>query len=486
MSHPPPPPAPPPLHIAIVGAGVTGLCLGIGLLARNVPFTIYERALGIQQVGAGIGLSPNAEWAMKVLDPRVHAAYEKVANPNGEDYFQWVNGETKELIYKLFVGEGCFRGCRRSDFLEELVKCLPEERIKFGMMLEDVYEKKQEGGRGGGVVLRFADGSEEVADTGKIHFLRIFNSFPFLESLEIWDCKVSTVSNCLLFVSKLHPYPVIGSDGIRSRLRAQFFSHPAAATYTHKYSFRALIPMDQALARLGHAMVSTRFMYNGPDAHIITYPVAGDTFLNTLAVVSDPEPWETCDGRHTGRATRDEAVAAFRGWHEDVKAIVELLPAEMDKWAIFDMLENPIQQYHRGAKICLAGDAAHAVGPHLGAGAGFGIEDACLLAELLESVQKQLKHNNSGGGEGNGLKTKYLEAAFGVYTDTRYERTQWLVKHTRETVDLFEWRDPEVAKDPDVFGREITWRFHQIWYYDIEKMVKQAKDALMASTKQVA
>lgn len=269
---------------------------------------------------------------------------------------------------------------------------------------------------------------------------------------------------------------MIGSDGIRSRLRAQLFPS-SAATYTHKYSFRTLLPMAQAAARLGPDMVSTRFMYNGPDAHIITYPVADNAFLNTLAVVSDPREWSTAagDGRHTGRATREEAVRAFEGWHGDVRAIVELLPADMDKWAIFDMLERPIQQYHCGGAVCLAGDAAHAVGPHLGAGAGFGIEDACLLAELLKTVQGQLLPVSEGR-----LKAKLLETAFGVYTESRYERTQWLVKHTRETVDLFEWRDPEVAKDPEIYGREITWRFHKIWYYDIGKMVEDAKATLMA------
>lgn len=156
------PPSPPALHVAIVGGGITGLCLGIGLHARGVPFTIYERASGVQEVGAGIGLSPNAEWAMKVLSPAVHAAYEKVANPNGEDYFQWVNGQTKELIFRLFVGEGCFRGCRRSDFLEELVKCVPGANIKFGMMVEEVRERED-----GGMIIKFANGEEEVADTGE-------------------------------------------------------------------------------------------------------------------------------------------------------------------------------------------------------------------------------------------------------------------------------------------------------------------------------
>lgn len=177
---------PPAFHVAIVGGGVTGLCLGIGLHARGVPFTIYERASGIQEVGAGIGLSPNAEWAMKVLAPEVHAAYEKVANANGEDYFQWVSGETKEPIFKLFVGEGCFRGCRRSDFLEELVKRLPAERLKFGMMVDNVWEKEE-----GGVVLRFTDGSEEVADTGK--FFRHKNCRPQFWAAVIYTCASSSI-----------------------------------------------------------------------------------------------------------------------------------------------------------------------------------------------------------------------------------------------------------------------------------------------------
>lgn len=151
-----------PLQIAIVGGGIAGLCLGIGLQAREIDFTIYERASGVHEIGAGIGLSPNAEWAMKSLDQSVHQAYEKVANPNGEDYFQWVNGLNKDLIFKLFVGEGCFKGCRRSDFLEELMKCLPQEKIKFGKQLHNIKE-----GSDGTVIVEFEDGTSESVDTGK-------------------------------------------------------------------------------------------------------------------------------------------------------------------------------------------------------------------------------------------------------------------------------------------------------------------------------
>lgn len=160
----PPPPSP---HIAIVGAGITGLSLAAGLHARGVPFTVYERASsrGAHGAGgAGIGLSPNAERAMGRLAPGVRRAYERVANPNGEDYFQWVDGLTREVVFRLFVGEGCFRGCRRADLVEELMGCVPGERVRYGRALRGVAGR--DGGEG--VRLLFEDGSEEVADAGRL------------------------------------------------------------------------------------------------------------------------------------------------------------------------------------------------------------------------------------------------------------------------------------------------------------------------------
>lgn len=284
-------------------------------------------------------------------------------------------------------------------------------------------------------------------------------------------------------------------------MRELLFGPGTAATYSTKYSFRALVPMDKARASLPEHMVSTRYMYNGPGAHVITYPVANNTVLNTLAVVSDPRPWApppqgSRKNPHVGSATADEAGAAFEGWHPDIRAIVGLLPSEMDKWAIFDMLENPVPRYHGGggdgdgdgdgtaggSLVCLAGDAAHAAGPHLGAGAGFGIEDALLLAELIQAVQEDDGVAAAGAGGGGQEKTLWsrLAAAFEVYSQMRYGRTQWLVKHTRDAVDLFQWRDRDLSRSPDDFGREITCRFHEIWHYDVDKMVDEARQKLKA------
>lgn len=55
------------------------------------PVRVYERARDFHEIGAGIGFTPNAEWAMKVVDPRIHAAFKRVATPNASDWFQWVD-----------------------------------------------------------------------------------------------------------------------------------------------------------------------------------------------------------------------------------------------------------------------------------------------------------------------------------------------------------------------------------------------------------
>jgi salicylate hydroxylase len=67
-----------------------------------------------------------------------------------------------------------------------------------------------------------------------------------------------------------------------------------------------------------------------------------------------------------------------------------------------------------------------------------------------------------------------VERALGVYNEVRYARTQEVVQSTRAACDLFQWRDPEVGRNPERFGREITELFHRVWKYDIDGMVEEA------------
>ncbi|CAK7197968.1 hypothetical protein SEUCBS139899_000622 [Sporothrix eucalyptigena] len=451
----------PPFHVAIVGCGITGLVLAIGLQARGVSFTLYERASGISEFGAGIGLSPNAEVAMELLDPALHAAFKEAITPNGLDYFQWIDGfATNEQIFQLYLGKDGFQGGRRSEILAAWAKLLNQEHAQFNKELVAVTDNAN-----GPVLLKFADGTNATADV------------------------------------------VIGADGVWSRTRSLLYGDAYRASYSHHYCFRTVVPMDLSIEALGKDRSFTRFMYNGPGAHAITYPVAKGTMLNVLVVIGDSKPWHpditghavagvessagdnmattaTLEQRNvpshdngvanrqtTGRGNRKDAEAAFVSWLPAAKAIIGLFPERPDRWAIFDMLENPVPSYSKG-RVALAGDAAHASGPHLGAGAAFGIEDALALATILEAVDT----NHAAG------KDVHVTAALDIYNKVRYDRTQWLIKASREAVDLFQWKDPERGQNWPGFGDAITALFHKIWKYDLEGMKKEMLGLYEAST----
>lgn len=420
-------PVSPSFHVAIIGAGITGINLALGLQVRGVKFTLYERAAGFREIGAGIGFSPNAERAMEILDPAVRAAFKRVANPNGEDYFQWVDGyKTDELLYKLHVGKDGFQGGLRSEILEEWAKMIrnPEEAVQFGKQLDTITENDKEG-----LLIRFTDGTTATADV------------------------------------------VIGCDGIRSRVRQLLLGETNPAShphYTAKYCFRALIPMEKAVAAVGEYKSHTRFMYNGRGAHLLTYPVGGNSVLNVLAVLSDSKPWPDA-ARHMAVGSKQEVLDAFADWHSTVRNIVALMPEKMDKWAVFDMEEFPAPTYFKG-RVALAGDAAHATGPHLGAGGGLGIEDALVLSSLLEAVAQRV--------DSSGDRKALVEAALDAYNQVRYERTQAVVRATRRACLLFHWQVPDVGGDGEKFGQAITPLFHKVWNFDAESMVWDAAQKL--------
>ncbi|KAI1407531.1 FAD/NAD(P)-binding domain-containing protein [Hypoxylon sp. FL1857] len=419
------------IHVAIIGGGITGVILALALQKRGVDFTLHERAPAFTEIGAGIGFSPNAERALKVIDPEVYRVYKQVAPPSyAEEYFQWVDGcRTNEVAARLLIGVDAFQGGRRSDFVDAWSKLISENNVKFNKEAVSIVHKED-----GRVSIQFKDGTVEEADV------------------------------------------VIGCDGIKSRVRQLILgeANPASyASYTNKYCFRALVPMEKAREALGEDRTTggdkslNRFMYNGPNAHYITYPVARGQFMNVLLVISDPNPWHTEDGKHTALGSKAEALRAFADWHPRVKALADMLPEQLQKWAIFDMFDNPAPYYYRGS-VALAGDAAHAAGPHLGSGAGFGIEDALVLATLLEAVNTRLD------GLSQKARVELCHAALVAYNNVRYDRTQWLVGATREACALFHWQDKEVGGDFEKFLPKITERFHKIWNNDIDEMVKGA------------
>lgn len=161
------------IEVAIIGGGIAGVTLALGLLARGVTTTVYERSGSFREIGAGIGFTPNAERAMTALNPCIHAAFKRVTVQNGTDWFMWMDGfhqrgsdaqfSREELVHKMYLGERGFEGCARADFLDELVKMMPKDVIHFCKNLDTVLEDKDNGR----VELKFTDGSSAIADVGR-------------------------------------------------------------------------------------------------------------------------------------------------------------------------------------------------------------------------------------------------------------------------------------------------------------------------------
>jgi salicylate hydroxylase len=152
--------------------------------------------------------------------------------------------------------------------------------------------------------------------------------------------------------------------------------------------------------------------------------------------------------------------------------LMTLLPKQLSRWAIFDTADHPAPTYASG-RVCIAGDAAHASTPFHGAGAGMGIEDALVLAELLSRV----------GASPVEERPRQLAAALRVYSEVRIERTQWLVQSSRDVGDMNEWRYTPTGKDGAKIKAEFAQRTKKIWDFDVNAMLDGAMTKL---EKQVA
>ncbi|KAL3471907.1 hypothetical protein BJX99DRAFT_15248 [Aspergillus californicus] len=426
-------------HVAIVGGGIAGLTLAIALYHRGVSTTIYEQAAAFSEVGAGVSFSPNAVEAMKLCHDGIYESFKKVCTRNlwpskEKVWFDYLDGYTEnEADYNASSGgEEAKRqniaftitnsigqtGVHRAHFLDEMVKLVPDEIARFNKRLEDIEERESDGK----LVLKFADGARDEADL------------------------------------------VIGCDGIKSRVRQILVGedHPSAnPSFTHKYAYRGLVPMDKAIEAIGEELASNSCMHMGPNNHMLTFPVNAGKTLNIVAFHTTPEEWKEYP-RLTRDGTREEALRDFEGYGPNVTKLLKLCEPKLNIWAIFDLL-HPVPTFHK-SRVAISGDAAHATSPHHGAGAGFCIEDTAVLATLLSDPRVKTHAD--------------LETVLAVFDSCRRERTQWLVKSSRFIGDCYEWRAEGVERDFKKIEEAINHRNGIIGNADVGAMCEEAREAL--------
>ncbi|ODP36313.1 FAD-dependent monooxygenase [Sphingomonas turrisvirgatae] len=318
--------------IGIVGGGIGGLTAALALLRKGHEVTVFEQAAQLQEVGAGLQISPNG---MRVLfDLGLETAVRGICfEPEGKEIRLWNTGDTWKL-FDLGVESQARYGVpyitvHRNDLHQLLVKAV-EAASHGAIRLDHRFTAVEQ--RAGKVVLSFHDKPDATFDA------------------------------------------VIGADGVHSKMRELLFG-AGPAKFTGIVAWRGVIPAELLPERLVRP-IGTNWI--GPGGHVIHYPIRRGELINFTSVI-ERQDWKT--ESWTSAGTNQEYHDDYPGWHEDVHAYIEAIPQPF-KWAL--IARPPMTEWVNG-RVALLGDACHPSLPFLAQGATQALEDACILARTFEA-----------------------------------------------------------------------------------------------------
>ena len=171
----------------------------------------------------------------------------------------------------------------------------------------------------------------------------------------------------------------------------------------------------------------------------------------------------------TSVGDKSELAKDFEGFQEPVQKIIELMDDKPSKWKIND--RDPLSQWvYAKGKVVLMGDAAHAMLPHQGAGAGQAIEDGYILACAMRDFLQAR----------SGDPTQTFENWADLYQATRLPRAQKVQTGSRESGDIYECQTPDlINKDYEdcipLIREKLDGRMNHIWTEDVVDAYERAK-----------
>lgn len=316
-------------EILIIGGGIGGLTVALALAAQGRPVRLLEQAAEIAPIGYGIQLGPNVLPLFGALG----IAQEVLAASHQPGGLVMLDVEVGELCRVPL--DGGFRSIFEGRYL-----CIHRAD------LHDILLRAAE--RSGNITL---ESSATVVDFDQS-----------AERVEVRTAEGASFEGSLL----------IAADGLKSRIREKF--HPDDAVRQTGYvAHRTVLPMEDVPAIVRRDDVT---LWVGPGYHVIYYPLRGGSELNVVAVFHNSlvQPGLAPD------AYRSALLAHMADGQPEMRAVVALMDLERS-WPIGD--RDPIDHWSQG-RVTLLGDSAHATLQSLAQGAGMAVEDAIVLAELLE------------------------------------------------------------------------------------------------------
>lgn len=324
-------------RIIVAGAGIAGLTAALAFARRGFCVEILERSEKLDEVGAGLQISPNATRILDRLGV-LELLLPHAVRPHGVILR---DAATLSELARVPLGDSAERRWRapylvahRADLqgaLLEAVSRQPTIRLITGANVRGL------GHDGSGVSVAL-EGSGKVEQT----------------------------SGLLL----------VGADGVWSTVRG-LIGAGGGSRFCGELAWRAVIDADsnigQAFASIGARDAVNAFLH--PGFHLIAYPVRGGAAFNLVAFTPGQriaEGWSgAADVSLLKRAMRRTAPALAR------------LADDAGPWTAWPIhTANPKPPW-TAPGVALIGDAAHAMTPFAAQGAAMAIEDADTLAAFV-------------------------------------------------------------------------------------------------------
>jgi salicylate hydroxylase len=380
--------------VLVAGGGIGGLAAALALVRRGYRVRVFEQAPEIGEIGAGMQLGPNAFHALDALG----------------------------------VGE---LARSRAVFTDFMVMHDAVDGSQVGRILTD-EAFRQRFGNPYAVIHRVDVHTallEGAVATGRVDF----QTSTRIERVEQDDGGVTVIDQ---HGRRSRGVALVGADGVKSAVRAQYVNDPARVTGHVVY--RAVVDKAEFPAALRWNAAS---LWAGPRCHLVHYPLRGGEQYNVVVTFHSrqQEQWGVTDG------SKAEVQSYFQGIVPLARQLIDL-PKSWRRWATAD--REPIGTWSFG-RATLLGDAAHPTTQYMAQGACMALEDAVTLGEALRV-------------QGNDWTR-----AFDLYQRSRVARTARIVLSGREMGRLYHAEGVERLVRNELWKGRSQARFHDAldWLY---------------------
>jgi salicylate hydroxylase len=321
-------------QIIIAGAGIAGLTAALAFAVRGYPVRVFERAPRLDEVGAGLQLSPNATRILDrlgVLPGLRHTAVRPDAVVLRDASSLAELGRVQLGAAAEWRWKAPYLTAHRADLQSALLAHVAREpgiQLVTGATVRDVT----------------------------MHPLGV------TVSVEIAG-RINQTTGMLL----------VGADGVWSDTR-RLVGGEAKSRFSGQVAWRRTVraesPAGSSLAAIGVGGVVTAFLT--PGFHLITYPVRAGAALNLAAFTRGNAMAETWSGKMDTKVLK----TSMRRTAPALQKLVD----DAGEWTVWPIHTARNGPWTAPGGIALIGDAAHAMTPFAAQGAAMAIEDAETLA----------------------------------------------------------------------------------------------------------